>query len=180
MTAENDLSVLERTAARMFFNVSVQSAFALEDPNDRFGLEFKNDEAREAGQAKTMNAVSHKIYEAEIGAGSVAFETNPPNTPALSRVLVRGGRAVSIIDSVLNGFKSAEFFSPLEQQPLELAKDAPKNASLGNRMIRLILSDRVAADHDVAALFSWSVGSDKKINLEMMAWPISKTTELSI
>ena len=180
MTAENSLSLIERTAARMFFNVSVQSAFALEDPNSRFGLEFNNEEAREAGDAKSMDAVNHKIYEASIEDGIVAFEANPPNNPALSRVIVKGGRAVSIIDSVLNGFKTAEFFAPVEQKPLELNEDAPAGASLGNRMVRLVISDKVVADHDVAALFSWSTGSDKRIVLEMMAWPINKSTELRL
>lgn len=180
MMDANGLSPIENTAARMFFNVSIQSAFALEDPNSRFGAEFANDQAREAGNAKTMETVAHKIYEANMEGGSVAFETNPPNTPGLSRVLSKGGRAVAIIDAVLTGMKSAEFFSPVEQKPLELAEDAPVDASLGNRMVRLVISDRVEANHDVAALFSWSAGSDKIMVLEMMAWPIDKSAELKI
>lgn len=178
MDLDNGLLPIERTAARMFFNVSVQSAFALEDPNKRFGIEFKNAEATEAGNARTIASVAHKIYEATIDDGTVAFETNPPNTPGLSRVLVRGGGAVTIIDTVLRGFKAAEFFSPIEQKPLEFSDEASVEAHMGNRIVRLVISDEVAAEHDVAALFSWSSGSDKKIALEMMAWPINKNAEL--
>lgn len=180
MITENGLSLIEGTAARMFFNVSVQSAFALEDPNSRFGIEFQNAEARAAGNAKTMDSVAHKLYEASIGGGNVAFETNPPNTPGLSRVIVKGGGAVAIIDAVLNGLKSAEFLTPVEQKPLEPAADAPKDPTFGNRMVRLVISNQVAADHDVAALFSWGAGSDKVMVLEMMAWPINKSAELQI
>jgi|GEM_PF-2892076 len=180
MNTDNSLSLLENTAARMFFNVSVQSAFALEDPNSRFGIEFQNAEAREAGNAKTMDSVAHKIYEADIEEGKVAFESNPPNMPGLSRVIVKGGGAVAIIDAVLSGLKAAEYFTPREQKPLERLTDAPQDASHGNRMVRLVISNKVAADHDVAALFSWSAGSDKVMVLEMMAWPINKSAELQI
>ncbi|MEO9970027.1 MAG: hypothetical protein ABJG15_09430 [Hyphomonadaceae bacterium] len=178
MDLEDGLTPIERTGARMFFNVSVQSAFALEDPNMRFGTEFNNADAREAGQAKTMAEVVHKVYHADIDGGSVAFESNPPNTPALSRVVVQGGGAVAIIDAVLAGFKAAEYFTPLEQKPLERSEDAPVRENVGNRMVRLVISDKVAAEHDVAALFSWSSGSDKKMVLEMMAWPINKNADL--
>ncbi len=180
MNFETGLSQLESTAARMFFNVSVQAAFALEDPNSRFGIEFQNAEAREAGNAKTIETVAHKIYEAELDGGSVAFETNPPNTPGLSRVVAKGGGAVAIIDAVLNGMKAAEYFTPLEQRPLEPLEDSASDPSLGNRMVRLVISEAVAADHDVAALFSWGLGSDKALVLEMMAWPINKSAELQI
>lgn len=178
MDLEDGLTPIERTGARMFFNVSVQSAFALEDPNMRFGMEFNNADAREVGQAKTMAEVVHKVYRADIDGGSVTFEANPPNTPALSRVVVQGGGAVAIIDAVLGGFKTAEFFTPLEQKPLERSDNAPVKENLGNRMVRLVISDNVTAEHDVAALFSWSSGSDKKMVLEMMAWPINKNADL--
>ena len=180
MTEDRGLSPLENTAARMFFNVSVQSAFALEDPNSRFGIEFQNAEARAAGNAKTMDRVVNKIYRAEMQGGQIAFEANPPNTPALSRVIAKGGGAVAIIDAVLNGMKSADYMTPVEQKPLELRADVPEDPSLGNRMVRLVISDEVAADHDVAALFSWGADSDKVMILEMMAWPINKSAELRI
>ena len=180
MTENGGLSLIESTAARMFFNVSVQAAFALEDPNSRFGIEFENPEARAAGNARTMQSVAHKIYEAKVEGGELAFETNPPNTPGLSRVIAKGGGAVAIIDAVLSGLKTAKYITPLEQKPLELLPDVTDDASMGNRMVRLVISDDVAAEHDVAALFSWSADSDKVMILEMMAWPINKSAELQI
>jgi len=178
MTADEGLSQLERIAARIFFEVSIQSAFVLEDPNTRFGIAFKNADARAAGGAKSLEAVAHKIYESDIGSGAMALETNPPGLPALSRVVTKGCSAVKIIDAVLYGLKSAEHLSPVEQRPLELAEGVAVEPNSGNRMVRLVISDNVVADHDVAALFSWHPGSDKGTVLEMAAWPIHKTADL--
>lgn len=175
MTTE--LSELERLAARMFYNVCVQSAFAIEDPNARFIVEFQDKERVGMKEATNIDDVESKTYEANVEGGKVALHTNPPNTPALSRVIMHGGRAEAVIDALAEAFADAENFKPVDMPALPSAEGVTPPEGAGNRFMRLVINDSLQAQHDVAALFAWGASSDKSINLELMAWPMKKAVE---
>lgn len=172
-----DLSHLERLAARLFYNVSVQSAFAREDPNVRFIAEFQQKDGVGTKGAATLDAVEHKVYESEAEGGRAALEVNPPNSPALSRVFMWGGRAETVTEAVIEGCGRSEHFRIEELAPLTPADGAAPREGARNRFVRLVINDSLNAVHDVAVLFAWGAASDKDLTLEMMAWPIHKTAE---
>ena len=171
------LTELEKLAAQMFFNVSVQSAFVREDPNVRFIVEFKRKEEIGYKGALSIANVENRSYKVDVGEGRVVFEANPPNQIALSRVLLWGGRADAVIEAVLHGCRNAEYFKLEELPPRKGAEGVEVPEGAGNRFIRLITNDDLEAKHDVACMFAWGFSSDKGFSLELTAWPITKDAE---
>jgi hypothetical protein len=161
----------------MFYNVSVQAAFAMEDPNVRFVAEFQEKAGLGIKGAAKIDDVESKTYEADVEGGKVALHTNPPNSPALSRVVMYGGRADAVIDALRRAFAQAENFRPVDMPPLPPAEGITPPEGAGNQFMRLVINDDLQAQHDVAALFAWGASSDKSINLEIMAWPMMKAVE---
>lgn len=171
------LSDVERLAARMFHNVSVQSAFAKEDPNVRFVAEFQHEEGAGMVGARQIEDVENKTYTTEVSDGRLAFEANPKGSPALSRVLMWGGRREAVIEAIKAALSQSEHFKLEEMAPLPANAGVEVPEDAGNRLMRLVISEKLNAQHDVAALFAWGASSDKAISLELMAWPIAKTAE---
>lgn len=172
------LSHVEQLTARMFYNVSVQSAFALEDPNVRFVVEFQQKDQAGLQGASKMADVKHQVYQTEVTDGRAAFEVRPENSPALSRVLMWGGDAKKVVDAVVDGCKQAENFSvnELGALPPAAGREIPPGAS--NRFLHLVIDPKFNSAHDVAALFAWNTLSDtEQPTLELMAWPIMKNAE---
>jgi len=171
------LSELERLVARMFYNVLVQSCFALEDPNHRFVIEFQYKDGLGTPEAKTLDAVENKVYETSVGEGQAVFIANPKDLPALGRIMMRKGNASAVMDALDAAFVGAEHFTPREEAPFPLAADADPVEGAGNRHIRLVINPELKATHDVAVLFAWGAASDKDITLDLMAWPVNKIAE---
>ncbi|MEO0882340.1 MAG: hypothetical protein AAFY34_06365 [Pseudomonadota bacterium] len=176
----NSLSEVERAAAELFFNVAVQSAFAKEDPNVRFAVAFKQKDMVGYQGSADMDAVENKVYQSDVPGGSVALEANPKDSPALSRVVMKGGRANAVVDAVIAGCKEAEYFVPFDNGELPLAEGKQVRDGAGNRLLRLVLNEDLNADHDVLVLFSWHAASDPDIILEALAWPIDKTADIKV
>lgn len=174
-----DLSNVERTAAELFFNVSVQSAFAKEDPNVRFAAAYNQKDMAGYQGAASMDDVERKVYQADVAGGTVALETNPDASPALSRVIMKGGRSGAVIDTVVDGFANAEYFSYSELASLPPAPGQAVPAGAGNRFFRLDINKDLNADHAIAVLFSWHAASDSDVTLECLAWPFDKTMDLT-
>lgn len=172
------LSGVEKLAARMFYNVSVQSAFALEDPNIRFIAEFQHKDGIGQKGAASIDDVAHQVYQTEADGGRAALEVKPPNSPALSRVLMWGGDPEKVIAAVIAGCEAAETFSVEELPALSPAAGREAVPGLHNRLIRLSIDPGLNAAHDVAALFAWGASSDKDgATLELMAWPINRNAD---
>lgn len=173
----DQLTELEKLAAQMFFNVSVQSAFAREDPNVRFIVEFKRKDEIGYKGALQIADVENRTYKIDVGEGRAVFEANPPESIALSRVLLWGGRAPAVIDAVLAGCRKSAYFKLEELPPRAVAEGVEAPEGAGNRFIRLVTNDDLEATHDVACMFAWGFSSDKGFTLELTAWPITKNAE---
>lgn len=172
-----DLQGIERLAAQMFFNVSVQSALALEDPNQRFGIEFKHEDALKQPQVTSFEDVASKSYATELEEGKLTFITNPKGLPALSRVVMQGGDAQSVIDALDGALAQGEKYTAREETPFPQAEGNVMPEGGGSRRITLLLDDALKPKHDVTLLFAWGGASDKDITLDLMAWPVDKIAE---
>lgn len=165
----------EQLAARMFTNVSVQSAFSLEDPNVRFIAEFKYEPGVGTQGATKVEDVPHKTYSTEVDGIQIVLETNPPGNPALSRVLVDKGRAPVMIDALREAYDTVEHFEYGGEAVLPLADGAVAIPGMTNRMIRLVINtDLFKAEHDIAVLVSWIENDESQQQVELAAWPIAK------
>ncbi len=171
------LTPIETAAAHFFYGVSVQSAFALEDPNDRFAKTFNNPDAAKAGGATSPAEIQNRVYKANVTGGEVLLETGPKNVPAMSQVLMRGGRRDALIDALMAEFDQAEHFSEvrvLDPLPMTPEQEA---AGAGNKNLVLVIHPDRGADHDVAVLCAWGPGAGGGTTLELSAWPIDKETD---
>jgi len=171
------LSELEHLAARMFFNVSMQTALALEDPNQRFGHEFQFEEALKQPQVKSFDDVVSKSYVTELEGGKLTFITNPAGLPALSRVVMQGGDAMAVMKVLDEGLAQGEKYTAREETPFPQADGHPMPEGAGSRGITLLLADELEPKHDVTLLFAWGGASDKDITLDLMAWPVDKIAD---
>ena len=174
-----ELSAVERAAAELFFNVSVQAAFAKEDPNVRFAVAFKRKDMIGYKGATSLDTVERKVYSADVPGGSVVLETRPKDSPALSRVIMKGGRSGSVIETLVKGFGEAEYFTSEECGTLPAAQGKHPPPGAGNRLVRLRINEDLNADHDVAVLFAWNAASDTDIELECLAWPFDKSLDIT-
>lgn len=172
-----DLQGIERLAARMFFNVSVQTALALEEPNQRFGIEFQVEEATKLPQVKSLADVVSKSYVTETKDGKLTFITNPKDLPALSRVVMQGGDAMAVMDALDAAFTEADAFTAHEETPFKQADGKPLADGAGSRRLTLRINEERDAKHDVTLLFAWGGASDKDVTLDLMAWPIDKIAD---
>lgn len=170
-----ELTRPEQLAARMFTNVSVQSAFALEDPNVRFASEFNHEPGVGMQGATKVEDVANKTYHTDVDGVQVVLETNPSNNPALSRVLVDVGRAPVLIDALRKAFEMVDQFEYGGEAVLPLADGAVAIPGMTNRMIRLVINtDLFTAQHDIAVLVSWIENDESQQQVEMASWPIAK------
>ena len=172
-----ELQGMERLAARMFFNVSVQTALALEDPNERFGVEFQFKEALEMPRVKSFEDIVTKSYVTEMEEGKLTFISNPKGLPALSRVVMQGGDAMAVISALDSALAQGEKYTAHEETPFPRADDSPMPEGAGSRRITLLLDDELKPKHDVTLLFAWGGASEKSITLDLMAWPVDKIAE---
>ncbi len=172
------LSQAETIAARMFFNVSVQSAFALEDPNARFAAEFQMKDMIGYKGASRPQDVERQMYEVPVADGKVALETNPKDSPALSRVLVQGARRDVLVDTILGGFDRTGYFEAVDQGPVGIrtGRGTGHEALPGSQVWELVIDPKFGSGHNVIAmLVAREAGQAGGEVLELMAWPIAKT-----
>lgn len=172
------LSETEALAARMFFDVALQSAFALEDPNARFAIVFQEKSAM-GPRVETLAEAPARTYEAEAGGAYLAFQVRPPNSRALSRVLVQGGVRMTLIRFLEKAMEDADYFTLNFMGSAEPLKDLSEHPTdIGNLIYRLAINPDLKTVHDVAVMFAWGLSSDKGSMMELSAWPIDKTVEL--
>lgn len=169
-----ELTEPERLAARMFTNVSVQSAFSLEDPNVRFIAEFNHKEGVGTQGATKIEDVPNKTYHTDVNGVTVMLETNPPNNPALSRVLVDKGRAPVVMEALQEAFDGVEYFAYGGESVLPPSKEIGPVPGMTNRLIRLVIGDNYNAEHDIAVLMTWIEDDETAQQVELAAWPIKK------
>lgn len=174
---EQELTEFEQLVARMFFNVGVQSSLALEDPNQRFGIEFQHQDAIDTPPAAKFENIQNKSYVTKTDAGTATLITNPKDLPATTRVVMQGGNAVSVIKALDGAFAQADKYKVQEGAPFPVSAGnvAPKGS--GNRFMTLILNEEFKAEHDVAVLFAWGGISDSRVTLDLMTWPMDKSVD---
>jgi len=176
--AQNNLSDVEALAARMFYDVAMQAAFALEDPNSRFAHVFAHKDAM-GPRVATLADVPSRSYDTEVDGTFVLFQVRPTNSQALSRVLVQGGVRMTLIKFLEEAMAEAEYFELKylgSAEPLKNLTNHPTD--IGNFIYRLTINADINAVHDVAVMFAWGLSSDKGTMMELSAWPIDKDAEL--
>ena len=177
MTA-NNLSDVEALAARMFFDVAMQAAFGLEDPNSRFAQVFEHKDAM-GPRVATLAEVPSRNYDTTVDGTHIVFQVKPANSPALSRVLLQGGVRKPLIRFLEQAMEDADYFT-LESlgsaEPLKDLSDHPTD--IGNFMYRLAIDPDLKQPHDVAIMFAWGLSSDKGTMMELSAWPIDKAVQV--
>lgn len=174
----NNLSDVEALAARMFFDVAMQAAFALEDPNSRFAQVFQHKDAM-GPYVKTLAEVPSRNYDTEVDGTFVMFQVKPPNSPALSRVLVQGGVRMALIGFLEKAMDEAEYFKLNHLGSAAPLRDLSNHPTdIGNFMYRLAINSDIKAVHDVAVMFAWGLSSDKGTVMELSAWPIDKAADV--
>jgi len=168
------LTAVEQTAVEIFFNVSIQSAFGLEDPNVRFAVVRQHKDMIGYEGTTNLPEVENRSFQTDTVDGSVIFESNPPNIPALSRVICKGGRRKEMIDTVFKGLMEADHitYQDLGALPARPGQTVPEGA--GNRAVRLLTDESLKLAHDVLIVFSWGMAADPSVTLEFLAWPIDK------
>ena len=175
--ATSKLSEVEAVAARMFFDVSLQAAFGLEDPNSRFAEVFAHKDAM-GPRVATLAEVPARTYESLVDNTHLVFQVRPENSPVLSRVLVQGGVRKSLIGFLEQAMEDADYFT-LESvgsaEPLKDLSEHPTN--IGNFAYRLVIDADLKQPHDVAVMFAWGLSSDKGTVMELSAWPIDKVSD---
>lgn len=177
------LKQAETYALRLCFDVGLQSAFALEDPNERFLKVFghisldEHPPMRPAGRQLGSAELSNYLYEVSVEDGNLGFEVNPPNVPALSRIVLVEGRPELVMAKVLLACERARQFQVQELPPLRLLE--PAQAMAGNRFFRLTYNEARGLSHDVALLLAWMRLEDGADMLEIMSWPVEKGADPS-
>jgi len=172
------ISKAEAVAARMFFDVAMQAAFGLEDPNSRFAEVFEHKDAM-GPRVATLAEVPAKIYESIVDGVQLVFQVRPDNSPALSRVLVQGGLRNPLIRFLEQAMEDADYFtlqSLGSAEPLKDLSDHPTD--IGNFMYRLVIDADLKQPHDVAVMFAWGLSSAKGTMMELSAWPIDKAADV--
>ncbi|MEM9670257.1 MAG: hypothetical protein AAF950_15145 [Pseudomonadota bacterium] len=174
MVHSSHLTAVEQTAVEIFFNVSIQSAFGLEDPNVRFAVARQQKDMIGYKGTQILSDVENRSYVADVKDGEVIFEANPPTIPALSRVVCKGGRRKEMIDTVFKGFIAADYitYQDLGALPAQVGRPLPEGA--GNRAVRLFTNPDLKLQHDVLVVFSWGTSSEPDVTMEFLAWPIDK------
>ncbi|MEO1027759.1 MAG: hypothetical protein AAFX02_01760 [Pseudomonadota bacterium] len=170
----SDLTKAEMMAVHMFTRVSLQCSFALEDPNIRFIEEFKMQEGVGTKSAPDAQSVPNKTYKAELEGIPVTLETNPPNMPALSRVLLDKGRAAPVLQAVRDAYKDLDYFEEGGEGTLPPALGIAPDPGMKNKLIYLITTGKYELEHDIAMLMSWVEGDEQRQQVELAAWPIKK------
>lgn len=174
------LSAVEVVAARMFFDVAMQSAFALEDPNSRFAQVFEHKDAMGPVVA-TLADVPARTYNAEIDGTTLLFQVRPPNSMALSRVLVQGEQRKPLIAALEKAMEEANYFDLEPLGSAEPVQDLSEHAKdVGNFMYRLKIHEELGKNHDVAVIFAWGLSSDKGTMMELSAWPTDKNADTTV
>lgn len=172
------LSEAEAVAARMFFDVSMQAAFGLEDPNSRFAQVFAHKEAM-GPRVATLAEVPARNYESTVDDTYLAFQVRPDNSPVLSRVLVQGGLRKSLIRFLENAMNDADYFTLQPLGSAEALEDLTEHPTdIGNFMYRLVIDEDLKRSHDVAVMFAWGLSSEKGTMMELSAWPIDKASKV--
>ncbi|MEL7129030.1 MAG: hypothetical protein AAGK23_05745 [Pseudomonadota bacterium] len=173
-----DLTEAERVAARMFFDVTMQSAFALEDPNSRFAVVFENKEAM-GPKVATLADVPRRTYDAVVDGTELLFDVRPEDSVALSRVLIQSDyRREKLMEFLVEAMDKADYFQlhDLGQAIRNMdPEDLPPN--VGNRTFRLEINADLNTKHDVAVMFVWGLPSDRGTMMEFSAWPIDKVVD---
>lgn len=175
--ALSNLSEVEAVAARMFFDVSLQAAFGLEDPNARFAEVFAHKEAM-GPHVATLAEVPARTYESLVDNTHLVFQVRPENSIVLSRVLVQGGPRASLIRFLEQAMKDADYFTLEPMGSAEPLKDLSEHSTdIGNFTYRLVIDADLKRSHDVAVMFAWGLSSDKGTVMELSAWPIDKVSD---
>ena len=178
MTKET-LTAGETLAAKMFFDVAVQSSFALEDPNARFADVFKREITIEGVPAKSFDDVVPQVYEAEIEEDYIAFTVKPKNSHVWSRVLMSGVPRQTFITFLEDAMKGVDYFKMEAIGAVDWIKYSTSNPdNNGNLVYRLTIDPKLNSAHDVAVIFAWSDTSVKGELTELSAWPIGKDVDL--
>jgi len=137
------LSEAEKRAVRLCVDVMLQSAFALEDPNERYNKLFGHlqkshlPSKQPVGREVTSDDFANNLYEEPLPGGVVGLEVNPPDVPALSRTVLIGGRVPVVISKLLLVFGRSALFQAVELPALEMT-DPADPAKAGNRFFRLV------------------------------------------
>lgn len=167
----DELSAAEKAAAQLFFNVCIQSAFLMEDPNMRYKDVFNRTDMDHIPEAKTGQDIVRGVYQGKFPDGDVAFEANPENTPAWSRVLMTGGRPEATKDLIMGGVTGNEVFTKIERFPLIL----PGGAQLppGNSAERFVVTidPKLNTPHNVILEFRVNTVGVENPVLDCLAWP---------
>jgi len=176
--ASNKLSEAEVVAARMFFDVSMQAAFGLEDPNSRFAQVFAHKDAM-GPRVATLAEVPARTYESTVDNTHLVFQVRPDNSPVLSRVLMQGGLRKSLIRFLENAMHEADYFTLQSLGSAEALEDLTEHhTDIGNFTYRLVIDEDLKKTHDVAVMFAWGLKSERGTMMELSAWPIDKASDL--
>lgn len=174
------LSEAEKLAIRLAIDVTLQSAFALEDPNERYNQLFghlhqvTNPPRAPEGREVASQDISNHLYEVTLEDGVVGFEVNPPDAPALARTVLIGGRVDLVLEKVFLAFERAILFEAHELSPLRMTHTEEAETG-GNRFFRLVSDPARNIAHDVACLLAWIRLESGAQMLEITAWPVEKT-----
>ena len=177
--ASGPLSDAEKRAVRLCVDVMLQSAFALEDPNERYNKLFGHlqktplPSKQPVGREISSDDFTNNLYEEKLPGGVVGFEVNPPDVPALSRTVLIGGRVPVVISKLLLVFGRSALFQAAELPALTMT-DPADPARGGNRFFRLVSDPARKMAHDVACLMAWMKLEDGTDMVEISAWPIEK------
>lgn len=179
LAGETRLTNAEKTALRVFVDVVLQSCFALEDPCERFAKHVADGDLDQllakAPRERVIDSddLPNHLFDIKVADGVVGFESNPPKSPALARVVLYDGRWSLIVAKVLLIFERSTFFKAYELSPLQMT-DGIDPALTGNRYFRLVPDAGRKMAHDVACLIAWVKLEDGVDMLEMTAWPVEK------
>jgi len=175
------LSEAEKLAVRLCFDVMLQSAFALEDPNERFWKSYGHLSKTEqpargpTGREVSSDELANHLYELKTHGGVVGLEVNPPDAPALARVVLIAERVTVAMDKILLAFERAALFTVHELPPLKMTHPTEAETG-GNRFFRLVTDAGRKISHDVTCLLAWIDLEDGAKMLEITAWPVEKAT----
>jgi len=126
----------------------------------------------------TLADVPARSYNTEVDDTTLLFQVRPPNSMALSRVLVQGGRRDTLIAALEKAMTEAKYFDLEPLGSAEPVKDLAEHAKdVGNFMYRLKIHEEFGKDHDVAVIFAWGLSSDKGTMMELSAWPTDKDAD---
>ena len=177
MTKDRELTELEQLVARLFYNVGIQAALCLEDPNQRFAVEFKSERAQRITKATQFKEIVSVTYSSELDDGAAILVTNPKGSPALARVIMQGdGDSDAVMAALVDAFTKENDFTMTEGDPFPVTEGHVLPEGAGNRFMKLITGPEMNCNHDVAVLFSWGEASGKRITLDLLTWPTDKSS----